>query len=169
MFPATTRSGAADTTHQRASWSGCPLFLWSAGVPPALNMPCRTSLRSISPSSCGSPCGGAASRCRRGTSGADRPHRRRKPPRCRALCADVAGRGGHAEEELGDMLFALVKWTVSEGINADDALSRANRKFQRRFTSVERQAQKLGKHLAEMDREEMLQLWEEAKQEERIR
>ena len=54
-------------------------------------------------------------------------------------------------------------------VNADDALSRANRKFQRRFTSVERQAQKLGKHLAEMDREEMLQLWEEAKQEERIR
>jgi uncharacterized protein YabN with tetrapyrrole methylase and pyrophosphatase domain len=67
------------------------------------------------------------------------------------------------------MLFALVKWAASEGINADDVLSRANRKFKRRFTSVERQAQKLGKHLAEMDREEMLQLWEEAKQEERIR
>ena len=85
---------------------------------------------------------------------------------CQAL---EAGERGHAEEELGDMLFALVKWAASEGINADDALSRANRKFQRRFTSVERQAQKMGKHLTEMDREEMLQLWEKAKQEERIR
>ena len=34
------------------------------------------------------------------------------------------------EEAFGDLLFSLIHWAHSHGINADDALSRANRKFQ---------------------------------------
>lgn len=34
------------------------------------------------------------------------------------------------EEAFGDLLFNLIAWAHSHGINADDALSRANRKFQ---------------------------------------
>lgn len=34
------------------------------------------------------------------------------------------------EEAFGDLLFNLIHWAHSHGINADDALSRANRKFQ---------------------------------------
>jgi uncharacterized protein YabN with tetrapyrrole methylase and pyrophosphatase domain len=33
------------------------------------------------------------------------------------------------ERELGDRLFALVDWARRHGINADDALCLANRRF----------------------------------------
>ncbi len=69
----------------------------------------------------------------------------------------------HAEEELGDLLFALVKWAASEGINADDALCRTNAKFKQRFTAVERQAHAHGKSVSELSKEEMLRYWNEAK------
>lgn len=35
-----------------------------------------------------------------------------------------------SEEAFGDLLFNLIHWAHSHGINADDALSRTNRKFQ---------------------------------------
>jgi XTP/dITP diphosphohydrolase len=37
------------------------------------------------------------------------------------------------EEEFGDYLFALVDWGRRHGINADDALCRANRRFRQRY------------------------------------
>lgn len=35
-----------------------------------------------------------------------------------------------SEEAFGDLLFSLIAWAHDHGINADDALSRTNRKFQ---------------------------------------
>mgnify|MGYP002732391118 CR=1 FL=1 len=69
----------------------------------------------------------------------------------------------HMEEEYGDLLFALVKWGRFHGLNADDALARANQKFQRRFTFVEQSAREQGRSLAELSLDEMMSLWRQAK------
>lgn len=51
-------------------------------------------------------------------------------------CSDVARHVSTSlnedmdEEAFGDLLFSLIAWAHDHGINADDALSRTNRKFQ---------------------------------------
>lgn len=72
----------------------------------------------------------------------------------------------HAEEEYGDLLFALVKWGNMLGINADNALARANAKYQRRFASVEQQAAAQQRPLQSMTTDELIALWQQAKQQE---
>ena len=42
-----------------------------------------------------------------------------------------------SEEEFGEMLFALVDWARRRGINADDALCRANYRFKQRHSTTE--------------------------------
>lgn len=69
----------------------------------------------------------------------------------------------HAEEELGDLLFAIVKWARFEGLNADTALVRANNKFFNRFSYVERKAHENGLNVSDLSLEEMESLWNEAK------
>lgn len=72
----------------------------------------------------------------------------------------------HANDELGDLLFAIIKWARFEGLNADDALASANQKFYKRFSYVESQAQERGKSLSDMSLEQMVALWNEAKEKE---
>ena len=48
------------------------------------------------------------------------------------------------EEEFGDMLFSLVNIARWEGINPDDALENANKKFRNRFEFIEAKAKKNG-------------------------
>lgn len=67
------------------------------------------------------------------------------------------------EEEFGDLLFALVKWGQMCGINADDALSYANIKFQRRFQHVEASVLQMGDSISSMSKDDLLSLWQEAK------
>lgn len=69
----------------------------------------------------------------------------------------------HAEEELGDLLFAIVKWARFEGINADTALSRTNQKFMFRFAHVEQCAEARGCRVSDLTLEEMEHYWNEAK------
>lgn len=69
----------------------------------------------------------------------------------------------HATEELGDLMFALVKWARFEGLNADDALTMANQKFYKRFSYVEHKAHDNGQQLSDMDIDRLIDLWEEAK------
>lgn len=69
----------------------------------------------------------------------------------------------HAEEELGDLLFALVKWARFENLNADDALAKTNLKFAQRFKYVEEKAHLSGRNLQELTLEEMEHYWNEAK------
>lgn len=69
----------------------------------------------------------------------------------------------HANEELGDLLFAIVKWGRLEGLNADDALSFANQKFQRRFKYIESKAYEAGLTVSDLSMEDMQRFWNEAK------
>ena len=41
------------------------------------------------------------------------------------------------EEQFGDLLFQLVHWAHTHGINADDALSKANLRFQQKVRDYE--------------------------------
>jgi XTP/dITP diphosphohydrolase len=70
------------------------------------------------------------------------------------------------EEEFGDLLFALINYSRFIGVNPEDALERTNRKFKRRFQSMENRTESLGRKLHEMTLPEMDQLWNEAKEEE---
>jgi len=67
------------------------------------------------------------------------------------------------ENELGDLLFAIVNYARFIDVNPEDALERTNRKFIQRFQYLEENAKKLHKPLNEMTLKEMDVFWEEAK------
>jgi len=66
-------------------------------------------------------------------------------------------------EEMGDLLFALVVLSEWMGINAEEALRRANDKFIRRFTSMEQAIVAGGGKLRGMSVEEMDRVWTQVK------
>ena len=74
-----------------------------------------------------------------------------------------AGNKEKAEQELGDLLFAVINVARLCDIHPDNALERTNRKFIRRFNYVEEAAISQGKKLKDMTLEEMDSLWNEAK------
>ncbi|MBD3242644.1 MAG: nucleoside triphosphate pyrophosphohydrolase, partial [Chitinivibrionales bacterium] len=69
----------------------------------------------------------------------------------------------HAEEELGDIMFALVNVARHRRICAEDALRRTVHKFMRRFRYVEQALQVRGASPADSTLEEMDRLWEQSK------
>lgn len=69
------------------------------------------------------------------------------------------------EDEVGDLLFAMVNMARFLGVEPESALRRANARFARRFRAVERAAGDHGR-LREMTLDEMDELWEQAKSEE---
>lgn len=71
------------------------------------------------------------------------------------------------QEEFGDLLFSLVNVGRLLGLNAEDALRQANRKFERRFRYIEEQLSRREKSLADSTLEEMDFYWEEAKKSEK--
>jgi tetrapyrrole methylase family protein/MazG family protein len=68
-----------------------------------------------------------------------------------------------AEHELGDLLFALVNWGRFQGISAEEALRKANRRFIQRFRFIESALQSQGRKPQEASLEEMDELWNKAK------
>lgn len=67
------------------------------------------------------------------------------------------------EDELGDVLFALVNYARLLGLNPENALQRTNNKFIRRFRHIEARLAEQGRTPAEADLDEMDRYWEEAK------
>ena len=63
------------------------------------------------------------------------------------------------EDEIGDLLFAVVNLARHLGIEPEGALSRATRKFQDRFAALERSFEARGKALREASVDEMDQAW----------
>ena len=66
-------------------------------------------------------------------------------------------------DEMGDVLFVLTSVARSLGVDAEEALRLAARKFRERFTRMEALAQERGRDLAQLSLSEMEALWQEAK------
>jgi MazG family protein len=78
--------------------------------------------------------------------------------------------GGNKErmhDELGDLLFTIANIARKLDVNAEEALQSTNRKFTRRFESMESQVHAGGRNLDQLTLEEMDALWDEAKAAER--
>ncbi len=78
---------------------------------------------------------------------------------------DAAERGADAdvEEELGDLLFAVVNVARHLGFDPEATLRSANRKFERRFRFIEAELRAQGSSAEEATAEHMDRLWDAAK------
>ena len=81
--------------------------------------------------------------------------------------AVAGGDTAAVREEVGDLLFALANIARKLEINPEEALQGTNRKFMRRFESMERSARESGRNLDQLTLEEMDTLWDAAKAAER--
>jgi len=81
--------------------------------------------------------------------------------------ARVAQSARQVEEEMGDVLFAAVNLARFLKVDPEIALQRTNAKFSSRFREMERRAATSGRKLADVPREEMETLWDQAKGSER--
>lgn len=78
-----------------------------------------------------------------------------------------AGATGHlsrAEEEMGDLLFAIANLSRKLGIEPEAALRRANDKFTRRFEAMERSFAARGTSFAQLSLDQMEEEWQRVKQ-----
>ena len=67
------------------------------------------------------------------------------------------------EHELGDLIFTCVNLARHHDIDAEQALARANRRFETRFASMEADANNQGRALEELSLQELEALWLRAK------
>ena len=74
-----------------------------------------------------------------------------------------AERQQEKEHEFGDLLFTLVNIARWLEIDPESALRETNRRFYKRFTSMEAACRRRGVNLADLSFEEQNELWEEAK------
>lgn len=77
--------------------------------------------------------------------------------------ADQSSDSVKVEEELGDLLFALTNYARFMKINPEDALRRANKKFEDRFAFIEKSLAGINKKITDSNLEEMEFYWEKSK------
>ncbi len=75
----------------------------------------------------------------------------------------AAGRTADATEELGDLLFAVVNLARHLKIDPEAALQAANRKFERRFRSMEKDIAASGQPIADLDIDALESRWQATK------
>lgn len=79
----------------------------------------------------------------------------------------VASGGGidrtRAEEEMGDLLFAIANLSRKLGIEPEAALRKANEKFGRRFNALEQAIGESGRRMQDMSLEELEERWQRIK------
>jgi len=73
------------------------------------------------------------------------------------------------DEEVGDLLFAVANWSRHLGVNPEEALRRANEKFERRFRAMEALARERSLRLENLDAGAWDALWTEVKKREKSR
>ena len=78
-----------------------------------------------------------------------------------------AGSHGEIEDEIGDLLFAVVNLARHAGVDPELALRGANAKFERRFGAVEQALAAGGRTPADASLDDMEDLWLKAKERER--
>lgn len=66
--------------------------------------------------------------------------------------------------EIGDLLFAVSNLARWYDVDPESALRQANQRFRKRFTFIEKAAEQQGRTVSELSLSEMLDLWEQAKQ-----
>lgn len=69
----------------------------------------------------------------------------------------------HIQEEIGDLLFAVVNLARKLGVEPENALKKTNYKFRKRFRFIENDLASRNKSLEEVDLEELDRLWNYAK------
>ena len=72
-----------------------------------------------------------------------------------------------AAEEIGDLLFAAVNLARHARVDAESALRAANIKFERRFQSIEDALARQNRTPSDATLDEMEELWNDAKRQER--
>ena len=79
--------------------------------------------------------------------------------------ADDSSAGGarHVEDEVGDLLFAVVNLARKSKLDAESALQAATDKFVRRFNLLEDELQRRGQKLGDVDLAELDPIWNEIK------
>lgn len=70
----------------------------------------------------------------------------------------------HVSEELGDLLFAIVNYARHLGVEPEQALRAANRKFTRRFQFIESRLAERDLRPTDVDLEDLDGLWDQAKE-----
>jgi MazG family protein len=81
--------------------------------------------------------------------------------------AVAAGDQQNVHDEIGDLLFTIANIARKLNVNPEEALQSTNRKFMRRFESMESRVHESGQNLDQLELEEMDRLWDEAKAAER--
>jgi MazG family protein len=76
---------------------------------------------------------------------------------------EAVGDRDRAEEEMGDLLFAIANLSRKLGIEPETALRKANDKFTRRFTAMERRIESDGRSMSGMSLDELEAEWQRAK------
>jgi ATP diphosphatase len=72
------------------------------------------------------------------------------------------------EEEVGDLLFAAVNVARLLGVDAEQALRKGNRKFERRFQELEHYLQDAGqKDMRKLTLQQLEQVWQQVKDQEK--
>ena len=80
-----------------------------------------------------------------------------------AMLEPVEGRQARLEDEVGDLVFAVINLGRKLGVDAETALRGTNRKFRSRFARVEEGLRKEGRTPKEAGLDEMEALWQGAK------
>lgn len=75
----------------------------------------------------------------------------------------AAGSQKQKEEEFGDILFTLANFARRQGIDLESALRKSNRRFYKRFSTMEEFCRNRGLDLSKLTFDEQNELWEEAK------
>lgn len=79
-------------------------------------------------------------------------------------CSTTTTKQDKIQEELGNLLFALVNYARFIEVNPETALEKANQKFIQRFQHVEQQIRKQGKQLSQLSPKQLSSYWEQAKE-----
>ena len=67
-------------------------------------------------------------------------------------------------EQLGDMLFAIVNYARQIGVDAEAELQQANQQFRAQFTNLLEAVSESGQQLEDLERTDLIQLWNDAEQ-----